>query len=140
MPTEIEIEMIRHEAARPGADLRRLARSYGLPLSTVRSIAEDEDLVAVLEHRLETKAEPTEYHITPLGRPELQKYIVAVRHVCDPDWPDTPELRKAKADYDAGLVEMAQGRDGDWFIQYSIPRKRPVKDRIPYFSFQLGDQ
>lgn len=72
-------------------------------------------------------------------RNRKKKYVIARRHVEDPWWPESPELEKAKADYDAGLVEICTGREGDWFLLYCIPRKEPDTKRAAYFSRIFGD-
>lgn len=71
-----------------------------------------------------------------MGRPELRKYIVCIKHV-DASWPEKNEkLARAKRDYDDGKVEMCQGRDRNNIIQYAIPRhhqRRLVSHR--YFGW-----
>ena len=69
-------------------------------------------------------------HEYTLGHPELRKYIIAYRHVFR-DWPKTSQevLRDARQKFDAGTHEMCQGRDGDYIIQYLIPRLKPCKER-----------
>lgn len=65
-----------------------------------------------------------------LGRPELQKYIIAYRYAFL-DWAasDEPKLADARKKFDAGTHEMCQGRDGDIIIQYLIPRLVPCRPR-----------
>ncbi|MFN4091654.1 MAG: hypothetical protein ACK4FG_02005 [Brevundimonas sp.] len=60
-----------------------------------------------------------------LGNPNLRRYIVSARHVEFSTWPsqDEEKILQARANYEAGTHEMCQGRDQDWFILYSIPRK-----------------
>lgn len=66
-----------------------------------------------------------------LGQPNLRKYIVSVRHSGNPQWPkeDEAKIEKARSDWEAGMVEMCQGRDRGWVIQYSIPRKKRCAPR-----------
>ena len=61
--------------------------------------------------------------IPELGRPSLQQFIVAYRHA-ERGWPKQfdDELDYARQRYDAGTHIMCQGRDGDYIIQYLIPR------------------
>ena len=66
------------------------------------------------------------------GRPEMRRHIVARRAIWT-DWDNPEGVAQARADYDAGLSEMCQGRDGDIMILYSIPRVNPCKPR-DYFS------
>jgi len=68
------------------------------------------------------------------GRPELQKYIVAIRdvdHTSAWDLKDT-KIAQARDLYDQGLVEITTGRDGFNLILYAIPRHKPAI-RKPYF-------
>ena len=53
------------------------------------------------------------------------KHIVATRH-CDGSWSsdDQSDIDKARANYEAGTHEMCQGRDRDWFVLFSIPRRK----------------
>ena len=71
-----------------------------------------------------------------MGPKNLEKYIVATRHVVNqPAWPENDKkIKQARLDYDSGLTEMCQGRDGDMIILYSIPRKNPELDRRPWFD------
>lgn len=71
-------------------------------------------------------------------RPELTKYLVAKRRTHGEPWNNkSPELRKARADYEAGLVELCTGRDGAYLMLYAIPRVVP-QPRPGYFS--AGDR
>jgi hypothetical protein len=60
-----------------------------------------------------------------IGNPKLQNRIVSIRHCETPDWPlaDTDKIKRARQLYDDGTHEMCQGREGEWFILYLIPRK-----------------
>lgn len=68
------------------------------------------------------------------GRPELRQYIVAIRHADAPGWQSSTMLDNARRDYDAGMVELCQARDGNNIILYSIPRRVPVKRVHAYFA------
>lgn len=70
------------------------------------------------------------------GRPELWKYIVAIRSVFETlGWRNNDKaIIKAREDYDAGKVELCTGRDGENLILYAIPRKVIAKGRKPYFN------
>ena len=69
-----------------------------------------------------------------LGRPEMQRYLVARRQVTARQWDnDLPEIAKARANYESGTIEMMTGRDGGWLILYAIPRKK-TSPRQDYFK------
>lgn len=67
------------------------------------------------------------YTVEGRGRPELMKYIIAIKSV-NAFWDNSiPEVAAARADYEAGKTIMVTGRDGMNNILYSIPRKTPVE-------------
>lgn len=74
---------------------------------------------------------PEPADITTLGRPGLERYVVAIRRTTIGEWHKKykDDLDKARAKYDAGTHEMVQGRKNGWFIQYCIPRQHPTKSR-----------
>jgi hypothetical protein len=116
--------MILEEMGRANADVHRVSRQYGIPVRIIRQLTGIARPTATFQER----------H-GGFGRPELQQYIVSRTRVLRP-WPDADAaaLGCARVLYDAGIVEMCQGRDGDWIIQYSIPRLRQALKREPYFS------
>lgn len=65
------------------------------------------------------------YTSVGLGPQHLHKYLVARRSVlATGGWDNKqPEIAKARKDYDAGLIEMATGRDGEFLLLYAIPRR-----------------
>lgn len=68
------------------------------------------------------------------GRPEMMPYIVARRKVTDPSWDnDSPEIKQARADFEAGTHQMATGRDGNWLLMYMVPQE-VVTPRPDYFK------
>jgi hypothetical protein len=68
-----------------------------------------------------------------LGRPELQGFTVARKRPWEL-WDNNSEaVFAARAQYEAGTHEMTTGRDGDWLILYSIPRKKIAPHRMGYF-------
>lgn len=71
-----------------------------------------------------------------LGRESLRPFIVSARHSLTTGWPlaDRDAIERARSDYDAGLIEMFQGRDGPWYIQYAKPRRHRDSRRAPWFS------
>ncbi|MFW5661259.1 MAG: hypothetical protein ACOC05_07715, partial [Oceanicaulis sp.] len=106
------------------------ARRYSLSLEQVRQIAEEEGL-----HVRQPSTKLT--GIEALIPARLRPYAVATAPVTE-EWPELPEIDKARRDYDAGLVETCIGRINredaeDLLVFYAIPRRRPVK-RDPYFA------
>jgi hypothetical protein len=130
--THVEQDIVRNELAR-GSDIVSVARSLGCSIREVREIG-----ISLLPPITRTDV--------PLGpdwgREELQQFAVAKKRPQD-EWPNTPQIQRAKVDYDAGLVEMATGRartiKGPMLILYVIPRKVPAV-RGPYFgrNFNAG--
>lgn len=87
---------------------------------------------------LRTKA----YNMTPSGRGpvNLQKYLIASRLVFNSQgetgssWDNKdPKIKKAREDYNNGLVEIVTGRDGLVMNLYAIPRETQGKTRT-YFE------
>ena len=70
----------------------------------------------------------------PCPRPDLEPYLVAIKeHVM---WSGLwtmlggNTLRSLRERYDAGDIELCQGRTADMIYQYAIPRKAPTKPRL----------
>ena len=119
-------DMVLEEMRKPNADLQRVSRMFGLPVRLIRELQSGDKSTSSFKER----------H-GGLGRPELQQYIVG-RTIAGEPWPVSTYIEKARSDYDAGLVEMCQGRDGNWIILYAIPRTKPDYGRPPYFSYEFG--
>ena len=51
---------------------------------------------------------------------------------------DTEVIDEARRQYDAGLIEMCQARHYDHFFLFSVPRRKPLKERRKYFSSMEG--
>ena len=116
-------KMILEDLAKPNADVSKIARVYGYPARMIRELLCSEPAPATFEEQNGGR-----------GRESLQKYIVS-RTLAGAAWPelDREIIEKARLDYDAGVIEMCQGRDGDWIILYAIPRTK-VTERHPYFT------
>lgn len=72
------------------------------------------------------------------GRKNLQKHIVAIRDSYG-EWDQKDrKIIQAIDDYENGLVELCQGRDGLNIIMYAIPRKKKV-ERKEYFYKRIED-
>lgn len=67
----------------------------------------------------------------------LPQFVIALRGVSEA-WPNTGKmgeaLAKARDDYEAGRIEMAQRREGQTIFQYAIPRKFKSAPRPDYFK------
>jgi len=73
------------------------------------------------------------------------RYIIARRDLTAPPPPPGKSgwieakgawttITEARAAYDQGLVEMCQGRDGNFATQYAIPREHRAIGRVPWFG------
>lgn len=71
-----------------------------------------------------------------LGRAPLRRFIISVRHRNNPGWPlqDREAIERAREGYDRGLVDMYQGAEGPWIIQYARNRSRKDYRRQPWFT------
>ena len=109
-------------------DPRTVARSLGIPLSHI--------LVVPPPSRHDPVSEDG------LGRQELRQYLVSRKSVRDPKWPDedAEKIELARDLYDDGIVEVCQGRDGNWMLLYSIPRAEPEEGREVYFARNFGEE
>lgn len=128
-------EIVEAFARHPG-DIYMASRSLGVPPTVLMNRI----------RQLEERPEKGSYYIIQtypaprdVGRLSLRRHIVSVRRRGDPGWPlqDKQALEKARRDYDAGLVDMFQGHEGRWVIQYAKRRKKPDANRRPYFSVGL---
>lgn len=104
--TDIELRRIYDEE---GGDLKKIAARLNLP---------EDELLNVPVEPLHPPA--------ALGRPEISEHIISVRHADNPTWPkeNLEAINLAHRAVVKGTHTVCQGRDGDWFILYSIPRKR----------------
>ena len=129
MPTAQQNAVIQ-ELRENGNNIYRVAKKFGLELDAIRP------LVSYVDGDIP-------YPIISedgLGRIELREFILCTRDV--KSWwkeKDQKVIEDARRSYDAGLIEMCQGRDGDTMILYVIKRKVPDEKRHPYFSAKLGD-
>lgn len=77
-------------------------------------------------------------HSDGFGPKNLRPFLVAIRLSIEP-WDNTkPMIQKARELYNAGLIELCQGRDGANIIMYAIPRKHPVTRNV-YFEDSNND-
>ena len=78
--------------------------------------------------------------IRPLGVGKLKRYVIAVKVQGEP-WPPRffGAIHTARRQFDAGTHIMMQGKHPDgWVIQYSVPRRRPLKNPTAYFARNWG--
>jgi len=70
------------------------------------------------------------------GRSELRDFIITRRSASAGEWPKEDEavIQRHRDAYDSGLIEMAQGRDGNFIILYAFPRNKPAKRDYAYFA------
>lgn len=68
------------------------------------------------------------------GRRDLRDFVVC-RKISGDDWDPEARLKMEgyRDAYDAGEIELTQGRDGNFIIQYAIPRKKKAKRLQAYF-------
>jgi len=107
---------------RHNGDLAKTADELGISYNDFLA-KYGQEVGSISTNVVRTKSPPKE-----LGRPELRKYILSVRHSDNPQWPvaDKDKLASARLKHDAGTHEMCQGRDGKWIIQYLILRTNPA--------------
>lgn len=112
------------DLAAPNADIARISRAYGVPIRVIRGFLPQPEPASAASERFGGR-----------GRPDIEHFSIS-RTLAGNPWPakDAVGIDNARRSYDAGLIEMATGRDGDWLILYAFPRKRPAKNRLPYFK------
>lgn len=127
-PSPELIAEILHEYKRTRSPFKT-ATAVGVNVQTVWSVIDtNKDSMSPFEERHGGR-----------GRPEMEPYLVATRHVGDRGWNnEQPEIAAAREAYEAGTHEMATGRDGAWLILYSIPRRRVDMERAGYFTLETN--
>jgi len=112
--TQEELRKIYEEC---GGDLQKISARLGVPLN------EFPNTIMPPSHAGRRRIPPADIGHRP-GWPS-PKHIVAVRY-CDGSWAisDQDKIDKAREHYEAGTHEMVTGRDRDWFVLFSIPRKK----------------
>lgn len=121
------------EELRKGSPAGAVARRYSMTLDEVEEIKEEAGLTIRKDHPA-----PVTGFMDLIPR-RLRRYFVCAKRVNEP-WPRSDAEKKARADYDAGLVETTLGRlrlggeEEDILVLYSIPRRRPDLNRDIYFA------
>lgn len=80
---------------------------------------------------------PLPKDVRQLGKPGMERYVVAAKPDGNPFWPPQFEdaINKARKLYDQGTHEMCQGLNpGGWVVLYLIPRKRKRNVGLDYFA------
>lgn len=78
---------------------------------------------------------PDKPHSFDLGKKSLRRHLIAVKRSAE-EWPAkfSRQINLARMQYDAGLVEMFQGRDGEYILLYAKKRQVPLTEERAYFS------
>lgn len=102
----------------------KVARSLGIDIRLVLPIADELSGLPRTSH---------EERFGGYGRPELSEFLVGRKRAHE-TWDNSdPLIAGARDAYEAGTHDMATGRDGDWLLLYSIPKRR-VTPRPAYFQ------
>jgi len=106
------------------------------PFKVARELNMDPAAVLIiLDGRKASRGVRREERFEGWGPPGMRCYVVARKAVCE-SWDNTsPEIAKARDDYERGTHYLATGRDGDWLLLYAIPLKR-LDPKPGYFSRQ----
>lgn len=105
----------------------RTSKNLGYDIRIVLSVMESE-----------SGSDPSfEQRYDGFGRPDLSPFLVARKKAWGVWDNDDPKIADARDKYEQGTHEMATGRDGDWLILYSIPRKNP-DPRPGYFLPEIS--
>lgn len=104
----------------------KIATRYGVPIPLVRFI---------MQEMPSPNTAFTKHSTDGWGKDSLRPFLIA-RKIAGEAWPSSYDsnIEAARDQYDAGVTEMFQGRDGDFILLYSMPRKRPANRICPYFS------
>lgn len=127
-------------------DRSTILKSYTAHSGDQYAVAREHNITphVVMEHVRAVEHRPTDglHFIVPVrprptrppGRDRLHRNILSVRHRDEPGWPveNRADIERARREYDAGYIELAQGRDGPWVIQYAFNRLRRARGRQPW--------
>lgn len=127
--TELLIAEIATQLVAPRANPVRIATKLGVPASLVRFIYNEIP---------QPGSAFTTHSNDGWGRPELRDFVVC-RKLAGTDWTteDQALMAPLRDQYDDGLIELAQGRDGDFIIQYAFRRSKPVKRENKWFQLEI---
>ena len=107
----------------------RIATKLGVPIALIRYITNETP---------SSTGNFTAVSDDGWGRPELRDFIVTRKQASSSEWDKADEalIQQTRDRYDAGEIEMAQGRDSNFIIQYAFPRSRMAKRLQPYFKLE----
>ena len=128
MITTMQGYLIRQASSEKGMSAHDIAREFCMPFFLVRRILDGRDPPGGYR-KIIVKDEL----FNEEGRIELRKYVVARRGIDGSPWSRPLAVAHAREQYDAGVVELAQGRSKDYFFLYAFPLKEKTI-REPYFG------
>lgn len=122
------VDQVVYEYKRLNRSPFRVSKATGIPVHIVWAIIEENEPLLTSQKE----------YWGGEGRPELREFTVARRRVSAGQWDnEEPAIAQARADYEAGIIDMATGRDGGWLILYAFPRKK--RDPRPcYFELEVS--
>jgi len=101
----------------------KTAKATGYDIRDILSVAEEEN----------SPRSNREERFGGYGPPNMRDFMVARKKAWEAWKNSDPAIKKAREDYECGVVELATGRDGDWLILYAIPRL-VITPRPGYFN------
>lgn len=127
--TSLLINEIVEELKSPRAHPIKIATKFGVPTALVRFIYNEIPQPGSVF---------TTHSDDGWGRSELRDFIVT-RKLAYQEWPeeDRETIEGLRERYDNGEIELAQGRDGNFVIQYAFPRSKTAKRREPWFKLEV---
>jgi hypothetical protein len=122
--SENQINLLKAEMAKNGGKPARAAADLGLNYDDVLDFISGGTVKSAPEYKN--------------FRPELKKYIIASKSV-SANWVTNAVIEMARKDYDRGVVELCQYREGNVIHLLSIRRRHPVS-RPPYFAHRQVEE
>lgn len=126
--TTTQGHLIRKAGMEMSADT--IASRFAIPLRTVKTVLRGDVppggyyVPKVVDDRFEEE-----------GRPDIRRHLIARKSALAlTSWGDDPAILRAQAQYDAGEIDMAQGRSATYIFLYAFPRKEKDVTRQAYFS------
>lgn len=115
-------------------DIVRELRKFRSPSKVAKLLGVDiRDVLPIADRLSEAPRVSREEQFDGMGKPSLSQHAVARKKAWEV-WDNAdPAVAQAREDYEAGTHNMLTGRDGDWFILYSVPQRK-VTPRPNYFQ------